>query len=302
MKVERPKISVIIPVYNRERSIVKAVDSVLLQSFKNFEIVIVDDCSTDNSVGVVKEFIDYRIKVFQLEKNSGAAAARNYGIQQCTSEFISFLDSDDTFEEDFLKVTHETLSNSGDDIGFMWTGSNILQDAKIDKQFWQPKRMETPQLTFLKELKIGTGAGITVKREVFEKCGYFDERLPAAEDTEFFFRITQSYDYVNAPQYLINIYRDNNDRMSKNFKNIARAYNIFLPTYFSIINRDKFLQTKFYYKMMWLNYHLRDKRKARNYYEKIPKGLRSKKIKGIKALYEFLPLKSASYLHKKLSI
>ena len=301
MKIEDIKISVIIPVFNREKSIGRAVNSVLSQSFKDFELVIVDDCSTDNSIGILRNFSDPRIRIYQLRRNSGAAAARNYGIKKSSNNLIAFLDSDDTYEQDFLKVSYETLSNSGENIGFMWTGSNVYHGGNIYKQIWQPKRMETPHLTFLTELKIGTGAGVTVKREVFEKCGYFDERLPAAEDTEFFFRITQIFDYIYAPLNLINIYRDDNDRMSKNFKNIAEAYNIFLPTYFPVIDRDKNLQGKFYYKMMWLNYNLGDKIKARNYYEKIPKEFRSKKIKGIKAFYEFLPLKFASYLHLKLS-
>lgn len=293
--------SIIIPNFNRQNSVIKAIKSVLNQTFADFELIVVDDCSTDNSLKEISKIKDERIKVYQLEENSGAAAARNYGIKKSSGDFISFLDSDDTFEPDFLKISYETLSNSDKNTGFMWTGSNIYQGGKIDKQIWRPKREETPNLTFLKELKIGSGAGVTVKSEVFEKCGHFDERLPAAEDTDFFLRITKSYDYIYAPLYLINIYRDDNDRMSKNFKNIADAYNIFLPSYFSVIDRDKNLQGKFYYKMMWLNYNLADKKTAKYFYNKIPKSLRSFKIKIIKALYEYLPLKNASYIHQKLS-
>ena len=294
-------VSIIIPVYNREKTILKAINSVIYQTYSNWELIIVDDCSTDKTAIIISKIDDSRIFFHQLKVNSGAGAARNFGIKKSKGNFISFLDSDDTFEPDFLKISYEALSNSAKDTGFIWTGSNIFHGGNIYKQIWQPKRMKTPHLTFLTELKIGTGAGVTIKREVFEKCGYFDERLPAAEDTEFFFRISQTFDYVFAPLYLINIYRDDQDRMSKNFQNIATAYNIFLPSYFSVINRDKYLQAKFYYKMMWLNYHLLNKKQARGYFKMIPiNNLKTFfRTVGTKMIYEILPLKWAKFLHLK---
>lgn len=303
MEERKKTISVIIPNFNRERSIVKAINSVLAQSYANFELIIVDDCSTDDSLKKISKLSDRGIKVLQLDKNSGAAAARNHGIKNSTSEFISFLDSDDTLEPDFLKVSHEKLSKTDKQIGFMWTGSNIIRKGKKHEQIWIPERRGTPNNTFLEELKIGIGAGITVKREVFEKCGYFDERLPAAEDTEFFFRITKQYDYVYSTDYLINIFRDSNDRMSKNVKNIARAYNIFMPSYFSIIDRNRNFQLKYYYKMMWLNYHLRAEKEARQFYRKIPNDLYFGKFKAlvIGLIYEIFPLNTAYNIHRKLS-
>lgn len=296
--------SVIIPNFNREKAVIKAISSVLDQTYKDFEIIVVDDCSTDNSLERIAEISDSRIRVFKLGKNSGAAAARNYGIIKSRAGFISFLDSDDTFEKDFLKVSYETLSNTDENIGFMWTGSNFIQNGKIRKQIWKPKRKETPHLTFLNELKIGTGAGVTMKRVVFQKCGDFNKRLPAAEDTDFFLRITQNFDYVYAAHHLINIHRDGGDRMSKNFKNIALAYNTFLPTYFSLIDKDKNLKTKFYYKMMWLNYHIKNKKLARLYFRKTPKSeiFMSLKIIFVFLLYEIFSLPIATKIHFNLAI
>lgn len=295
------KINVIIPVYNREKSIGRAVKSVLEQTFTDFELIVVDDCSTDNSLKVLQSFKDPRLKIYRMERNSGAAAARNQGIKKSKSTLISFLDSDDTFEKEFLKVSYETLANTSENVGFMWTGSNIYLNNKVSRQFWQPEESKDPHLTFLHELKIGIGAGITIKKKVFERCGGFNENLPAAEDTEFFFRITKFFDYTNSPLHLINIYRDSQDRMSKNFQNIARSYNLFLLEYFSTIDNDRGLQKKFYYKMMWLNYHLKDKEKANYYYTLIPKRLSDVKVKMVKFLYEYLPFRLAFFLHKKFS-
>jgi len=155
--------------------------------------------------------------------------------------------------------------------------------------------------SFLKDLKIGTGAGITVKKEVFENCGYFDDSLPAAEDTEFFLRITEKYDYAVSLKILINIYRENSDRLSKNFVKIANAYNQFLPNHFAEIDQHPEIMVRYYYKMMWLNYHLKDKIKAKYYYDKIPKELRTSRIMAVKYLYELFPLTSAFYFHEKLA-
>jgi len=301
--MDKPLISIIIPVYNRSKTIQRAIDSVLSQTLDNFDLIIVDDCSTDNSMEIVDSYQDPRIRKFTLNKNSGAAAARNEGIKNSFSEFISFLDSDDKFEPEFLEESLNVLKNTSSEIGFMWTGSRLIYSTsgKILEQQWNPKRATTSHLTFLKDLKIGTGAGISVKKEVFENCGYFDDSLPAAEDTEFFLRITEKYDYAVSLKILINIYRENSDRLSKNFVKIANAYNQFLPNHFAEIDQHPEIMVRYYYKMMWLNYHLKDKIKAKYYYDKIPKELRTSRIMAVKYLYELFPLTSAFYFHEKLA-
>tara|TARA_R100000935_G_scaffold9921_3_gene19906 strand:- start:3608 stop:4501 length:894 start_codon:yes stop_codon:yes gene_type:complete len=293
--------SIIIPNYNRENSVVKAIDSVLNQTYSNFELIIVDDCSTDNSMNVINAIKDPRINLFKLEKNSGPAVARNVGISKSKGEYISFLDSDDQFEKEFLEKTLKTLNGTSDKIGFTWTGRRLHEDGKIKEQIWDPKYRDDTYHTFLHDIKIGTSAGITIKSEVFKKVGDFNENLLAAEDTEFFFRLSQNYDYLVIKNILVNIYRSNDDRLSKNFKKIAIAYNIFMPTHFPTINKSAVLQKKYYYKMMWLNYHLGDKTEARNYFNKIPKEKNNFNTKVIKTLYELLSIKIAYFVHKKLS-
>lgn len=93
----KPKISVVLPVHNREDVLARAVQSVLDQRLKEFELVIVDDGSTDNSVAVANSFKDRRIKVVELGENRGGNVARNAGIHAATSPLIAFLDSDDTY-------------------------------------------------------------------------------------------------------------------------------------------------------------------------------------------------------------
>lgn len=293
--------SVIVPVYNREKSISRTIKSVLDQTYKDFELIVVDDCSTDNSWDIISEIKDDHIISVKLSKNSGAAAARNQGIKLSRGKYISLLDSDDYYEPEFLELTAEALERTENNIGFSWTGVRYLQNNLKNEFIWVPQKRENPYLTFLHSLHIGTNSGVTFKKEVFENTGYFNTRLPAAEDTDFFLRLSQDYSYSIIPKILVNIERDGKDRLSKNFKRIAEAYEYFLPQHFFAINRDDKLKKKYYYKMMWLSYHNGDKKKADFYYGLIPPNLRTLKVKIVKFLYEYFPLKAAFYLHQKCS-
>ena len=92
---ETPLVSVVLPVYNREDTIARAINSVLNQSYTNFELIIVDDCSTDDSLRVAHEFQDDRVNVIALQQNVGANSARNKGAMEAQGQYIAFQDSDD---------------------------------------------------------------------------------------------------------------------------------------------------------------------------------------------------------------
>lgn len=96
-------VSVIIPSYNRENTIVRAVNSVLNQTYKDIEVIVVDDCSKDRTLELLSSIKDERLKFFKLEKNSGACVARNFGIEKANGEFIAFQDSDDEWLPEKLK-------------------------------------------------------------------------------------------------------------------------------------------------------------------------------------------------------
>ena len=292
------------PVYNREKVVADAIKTVLDQTLEDFELIIVDDCSTDNSVHVISGFEDKRIKLFRLDKNSGPAVARNYGIKRSTGKYISFLDSDDSFEPQFLEESFKVLQNTPEHVGFMWTGIRLtfFNGDPGNEIIWEPERKETPYLTFLNDLKVGTGCGITLKKEVFETCGLFNEKLPAAEDTEFFLRISKKYDYASTPRVLINIKKNDDDRISKNFSKIAEAYNIFIGSHLEAIEKNMHIRYKYYYKMMWLNYHLHEKIQARQYFKRICKDSPfAFKSYIVFALYELLPLEKAKKYHMQLA-
>lgn len=104
-------VSIITPSYNSKRFIKETIDSVLNQSYKDYEMIIVDDCSTDDSYEYIKSIVpDDRFKVFQLEANSGPAAARNFALDKAQGRFVAFLDSDDLWSQDKLKKQIEFMS------------------------------------------------------------------------------------------------------------------------------------------------------------------------------------------------
>ena len=94
------KISIIIPTYNREKLLIRSIKSILKQTYKNFEIIIVDDFSKDNTKNIINIFNDKRIRYIRLRKNKGASVARNIGIKKATGKYISFQDSVDIFHFD----------------------------------------------------------------------------------------------------------------------------------------------------------------------------------------------------------
>lgn len=296
-----PRISVVIPCYNRESTISRAINSVLAQDFDNWELIIVDDGSDDESLNIIKKFTDQdlRINCYRMEKNSGAAAARNLGIKNSTTEYISLLDSDDWYEISFLRLSLEKISNSADNIGFIWSGIKFHYSSYIKKTYWTNSLSFNSYINFLFSLQIGTSAGITFKRNVFEAVGFFREDLPAAEDTEFFLRLSQYFDYDSIGNYLINIDKTGDDRLSRNYYKIAKAYNRFLPDHFDTINQYPLLQKKFYYKMMWLNYYMDNKRESRKYFKKLIFGFNlSIKTLFIFLIFELLPKKIAIKIHQ----
>ena len=122
------KISVIIPVYNVAEYLPKCLESILGQSFYDMEIICVNDCSSDKSLDILKDFAkrDERVKVFSNEKNIGGALSRNVGLDKATGEYIYFMDSDDWLEPDYLEVMLKTIEKAGTDVIL---NLNIMQET-----------------------------------------------------------------------------------------------------------------------------------------------------------------------------
>ena len=109
-----PKFSIVIPLYNKENYIAETLQSVIEQTFKDFEIIIVNDCSTDKSLETVSDFKDPRINIINHNINSGLSASRNTGIKNAEANYITFLDADDLWKPTFLEKINFLIENYSD--------------------------------------------------------------------------------------------------------------------------------------------------------------------------------------------
>lgn len=126
----QPLVSVIMPAYNCEQYIAQSIQSIINQTYKNWELVVVDDQSSDNTVSVINQFDDERIQLIQLEKNSGAAIARNTAIEAAKGDFLAFLDSDDLWHAQ--KLEKQLIFMQGNDYDFTCTQyANMNESGKL---------------------------------------------------------------------------------------------------------------------------------------------------------------------------
>lgn len=203
-------VSVIIPVYNRENTIKRAIDSVLCQTYTNLELIIVDDGSTDNTVKVVKEYTDQRIKLICQRKNGGANKARNIGIASAKGEYIAFQDSDDEWIADKL-VTQIRAMAKGDYLA-CYSAYNLHERYfihTIPDDFENQIKYETALGKILTKYNVIGTPTLVVKREALMllENEYFDEQMIRLQDYEFAIRLHKicRIAYVNRP--LVNAFR-----------------------------------------------------------------------------------------------
>lgn len=204
-----PLVSVVIPVYNRENTLRRSIDSVLNQTYKNIEIIIVDDASTDGSLQLAQDYIPQGVKVIALTQNVGAAAARNVGMKAATGEYIAFQDSDDEWLPDKLKVQIDHMKGCGTQVSFcpylLVLDDNLTQIyPSMDKV--QMIASGGVRVILNKENVVGTPT-IVMHREVMEQIGLFDESFLSFEDYDYFIRISQKYDIGFIEQPLVRVYR-----------------------------------------------------------------------------------------------
>lgn len=203
---KNPFFSIIVPAYNREKFLKIAVRSVLEQSFEDYELIVVDDGSTDRTPDMFERrdtcYVRRDTKInYTYQDNKGPAAARNRGLKEAKGEFICFLDSDDRFRHDKLKTTHEYIEKYPQYQIFhseeIWYRKGELLPQKIHHK--KPSGFVFENAVKLCSVSISTAA---IKKTIFGDVGLFDETMPACEDYDFWLRATHKYPVFLIPQYL----------------------------------------------------------------------------------------------------
>ena len=173
-----PLVSVIIPVYNGARFLRAALESVLAQTYRPFEVIVVDDGSTDDSGPIAQSFEEVR---YIRQANQGVAAARNNGVDTARGEFLAFLDQDDLWAPEKLKLQVDHLQ-SHPDLGYTLTNQQFFLEPDTTLPAWFRKDL-------LSAVHTGWVLGtLVVRRTVFEKVGKFAIGYSAANDSDWFFR------------------------------------------------------------------------------------------------------------------
>ncbi|HJX30341.1 MAG TPA: glycosyltransferase family 2 protein [Thermodesulfobacteriota bacterium] len=200
-----PQVSVIIPTYNRAHLLSRAIKSALDQTFQDFEIIIVDDASTDDTDKLVASFHDSRIRYIQHEKNHGGGAARNSAIKQAQGDYLAFLDSDDEWLPDKLEKQMKLFNGTSKKIGLVAAGAVDIRN-QIPYAYYIPKFRGDIFKRILIENCVGLTAIAVVRKECLDKAGLFDESLRGSEDWDLWIRIVQHYDVDFTPEILLRYY------------------------------------------------------------------------------------------------
>jgi glycosyltransferase involved in cell wall biosynthesis len=181
------QVSVIIPTYNRAKRLKKAIDSVLAQSWQNFELIVVDDGSDDNTAELIEKYNTDIVYIRQ--ENSGPAAARNRGIEKARHNLLAFLDSDDWFAENKMETQIEAMDQNPSYL-ISHTDEIWYRNGQFLNQKLKHKKNSGDIFEQSLELCAVGMSTVMIRMEIFERYGLFDEEYPCCEDYEFWLRVS----------------------------------------------------------------------------------------------------------------
>jgi glycosyltransferase involved in cell wall biosynthesis len=282
-------ISVVIPLYNKEKSIRATLESVRAQSYADWECIVVDDGSTDNSREVAEQFkiLDFRFKILS-KLNGGVCSARNRGIEEAKGEYIALLDGDDQWDKDYLteqvKMIHDFPEaamwginfaelNKGKLIRKLETDLPDGYRGYVERYFQRPKRISD----------LFCSSSVVIRREAFDKVGMFDERIKYSEDSDMWFRIIANYPVAFYDKYMVWYLYDAENRAM----NRTRLLKYWLPYYVEKYKDPLFKHNTAFYRwvMRWAGVRIKQ------IYFNDPSQHKDAKVAARKLDYSQLPIK-----------
>jgi len=220
-----PKVSVIIPTYNRANYICDAIDSVLNQTYQDFEIIVVDDGSTDNTREILKQYIKDKKIRYLYQENKGVSSARNKGIEEVNGEYVAFLDADDIWYSEKINLQINELENNYK-LGLVGSFMDTIDEKGNKLGVLKPKI--DPGDSFESTLFYGSPAPSTfvLRKACIDEIGNFDEKQSMFADLDLFLRITEKYS-VKTINKSLGAYRVHSTNMSSNDYRVYQEQIIF---------------------------------------------------------------------------
>jgi len=259
------RVSVVLPTYNRADVLGQSVESVLGQTFEEFELIIVDDASTDSTDTVAKGFSDDRVRYVRHDQNRGAAAARNTGIREAKADIIAFQDSDDIWDERKLNKQVTTFEDSSKRVGVVYTGTLRESDnswTHIPGRSMEPHEKEGDIQKSLLRFNFVSTQAAAVHASCFDRVGVFDEELPALQDWELWIRMSEHYEFKYIDKPLVTAYL-REDSISNDTDALVRARERVVEKH-----RDRFDAETLARQLFWIGHgavKTGDTRKGRTY-------------------------------------
>jgi glycosyltransferase involved in cell wall biosynthesis len=217
--MSKPLVSVIIPTFNRGYCLSESIRSVVEQSFSNFELIVVDDGSTDNTSGILSQFPG--IQLIQLEENRGVSFARNRGLEQAHGDWIAFLDSDDLWEKAKLE-TQVQWAERNPDCHAIYTDEIWIRNGVRVNPMNKHRKYSGDIFCYCLPLCIVSPSSVLLRTELLSEVGGFDESMPVCEDYDLWLRIAKQYPFHFIEEKLIVKRGGHEDQLSRKFWGMDR--------------------------------------------------------------------------------
>jgi glycosyltransferase involved in cell wall biosynthesis len=228
----QPAVSIVLPSYQRGDLIGRAIRSVLAQTYSDFELVVIDDGSTDDTAAVVAQFLDPRLRFVRYDVNRGAAAARNAGIRETRAPFVAFQDSDDEWLPHKLERHMQAFATCPANVGVVYSDmQRILCDGRTEyhrSPALRPGVLLDPTTRFYQVCGLGIQSTV-IRRASLAGVGGFNEEFPALEDLELFIRLSREYEFHHLEEPLVRYHET--DGLSKNVPAKVVARELLLRLY-----------------------------------------------------------------------
>lgn len=207
-----PKVSIIMPAYNCQRYISESITSVISQSYKDWELIVVDDCSSDQTSSIVSGFLDPRVSLIKNEVNLGGAASRNVAIGRAKGRFIAFLDADDIWETNKLEVQLSFMQQSG--VAFCFSSYKVMyEDVDRYDVIKVPEKVSFPQL--LKHNYIGC---LTAIYDTAPHGKFYMPLVEKRQDFALWLELLKKIEYAYSLPHALGTYRVRSGTLSSNKK------------------------------------------------------------------------------------